>query len=93
MKLVLIGRLSRNSIMRDNKIVEKSEFRLLQRKSNGVLSDLIGDEEYDVPNMNLSSFEPGLYQLTTTNHSHDWETNVLDGFDITLTPFTEAIES
>lgn len=90
-RLVLVGRLSRSQYMSNGRIVERTEFRLLKRKSIGVLIDLIIDEEYDISSINLSSYEPGLYELRTCNETYDIESGYCDGYDLKLTPYSEDV--
>lgn len=82
--LVLVGRLTKENYMHNNDLVSKCKFSLLKRKSNGRLQDIIDDEGYDISHLEMHSMEEGMYELRTTNTSKDYETGVIDNWDIRL---------
>jgi hypothetical protein len=84
MKLELFVRVKHNNYLHNNKIVSEVSATLLKRKSNGSLMDLITDDVYDIPTLNLHSYEDGVYMLSTTNHSYDIESGIIDDFDLIL---------
>lgn len=81
---MLIGRLTKESYIHNNELVSKCKFKLLKRRSNGSLEDLICDADYDIPKLNMHSMNEGLYELTATNISKDYETGIIDDWDIQL---------
>ena len=83
-KLILIGRLTKENYMHNNELVSKCKFKLLKKRSNGSLQDLICDADYEVPNLNMHSMDEGLYELTATNISKDYETGIIDDWNIKL---------
>ena len=87
MKLILIGRLSKSCYLHNNILTEKFEFRLLKRKSKGALSDLIDEASYDIPAIDFSKYEEGIYQLVTCNESYDIESGYVDDYDFKLVPY------
>jgi hypothetical protein len=40
--------------------------------------------------INFSTSTDGIYQIVTCNHSTDWETGYVDGYDLKLIPFIES---
>ena len=83
-QLKLIGRLTKENYMHNNEIVSKCKFKLLKRKSNGHLQDLICDELCDIPKLDMHKMDEGIYELTATNISTDYETGIVDDWDIKL---------
>jgi hypothetical protein len=88
-QLKLIGRLTKENYMHNNEIVSKCKFKLLKRKSKGQLQDLICDEFYDIPKLDMHRMDEGIYELTATNISTDYETGIVDDWGIKL---IEAVE-
>lgn len=84
MKLELFVRVKHNNYLHNNKIVSEVSATLLKRKSNGVLTDLIIDDVYDIPALDLHNCEDGVYMLSTANHSYDIESGTLDDYDLIL---------
>jgi hypothetical protein len=88
-KLRCIGRITKNYYLQDNKLVSKSTFTLLKRKSQLTLQDMIDDPEYS--GLNLDEYDEGIYEIITCNHSTDWETGVVDDWDLKLIPYKEEV--
>lgn len=86
-KLKLIGRLTKENYMHNNELVSKCKFKLLKRMSNGSLQDLICDPDYEIPQLNMEKMAEGIYELTATNISTDYETGIVDDWDIKLIDF------
>lgn len=88
-RLKLIVRVRHNNYMHKNKLVSEVSATLLSRKSNGTLSDLICDPDLDISQLNLGSYEDGLYRIITENHSFDIESGILDDYELVLTPYSD----
>ena len=90
MKLEIVVRLKTSNYFGKNSqsVVFKKELKVLKRKSNGDLHDLIHDIDYDMI-VNLYEVDDGLYMLSTTNESIDFETGHVDGYDLILVPYDE----
>lgn len=85
--LVLIGRLTKQNYMYNNELVSRCKFSLLKRLSRGSLQDLICDDQYDIPHLNMHNMKEGVYELKTVNMSKDYETGVIDDWDIRLVEY------
>jgi hypothetical protein len=88
--LNLIVRVRHSNYISKNSMVSTTTATLLKRKSNGSLCDLICDPDLDIHQINLSSYEAGLYRIITRSHSYDIESGLCDDYDLALTPFTEG---
>lgn len=69
------------------------ELRTLKRKTPDF--DLLENEMYnqsleDIIIVNMYDVIDGVYQLTVTNESYDWETGHLDDYELILSPYTEG---
>lgn len=72
----------------------KKSLTYLKRKSTGWNAladeaDAAGDLNASDSIINLDECEDGVYEVVTCNHSHDWETGIIDGYDFKLIPFVE----
>lgn len=85
-RIKLIGRLTTERYLSGNSIVEKKKFTILKRLSNGKLSDLVQDPQYDIGQINFSLYSDGLYELAMSNASIDIETGYADDWDLILIP-------
>jgi len=83
-ELTIIGRLTTQRFMHNGRLVESREFRLLKRRSNGELRDIIMDPCVDIYQINFSAFEDGLYEIITTNHGYCLESGLVDDYELTL---------
>ena len=88
-RLKLVVRLSTNRYLHKDKLVESRELRLLKRKSNGKLSDLIQDTEFDIAELSLHEYEDGIYEITARNLRYDIESCVLDSYELCLAKYEE----
>lgn len=72
----------------------KKSLTYLRRKSQGWNAladeaDAVGDLDAFGSIINLDECEDGVYEVVTRNHSRDWETGIIDGYDLKLIPFVE----
>lgn len=88
-KLRCVGRLTHNRYMHGDRLVSQSTFTLLKRKSQLTLSDLVGDADIDINNLELSNHADGLYEIVMCNESRDYETGVIDDWELKLVPYVE----
>lgn len=88
-KLRCVGRLTHQRYMHNGKLVSKSVFSLLKRKSGLNLSDLVGDADIDIDNLELGNHAEGLYEIVLCNPSRDWETGIIDDWELKLVPYKE----
>lgn len=65
------------------------EVNLLKRKSDLDLYDMLPDPVEYVP-LNLHEVPDGVYRLETTNISRDWESGIIDDWDVVLIPYEET---
>lgn len=87
--LRIIVRLKTNVFWRGNNdsfCVEKS-IRLMKRKSNGRLEDIICDLADDVLSLDFNNLDDGLYELQTCNRYYYWETGELIDYELELIPY------
>lgn len=89
-KLRIVVRVRTQHFMNNIKITSAKTAIILKRKSIGSLSDLICDAKVDIPDLNLSEFEDGIYQMITTDHEYDRESGIMDGYRLTLIPYVEV---
>ena len=66
------------------------KLNILQRKSNLQLDDVTPDveDEHNLP-LNVFTVPDGVYELTGTNFSYDYETGYIDDLDYILKPYNE----
>ena len=50
-------------------------------------ADMIGAEDVIGNIIDFDSLKDGLYEVSTCNETHDWESGYLDSYDYKLTPF------
>lgn len=84
-----VGRLSHNRYMQDGKLVSQTTFTLLKRKSQLSLSDLVVDPDIDIDNLALSDHAEGMYEIVMCNESRDYESGILDDWELKLIPYKE----
>jgi hypothetical protein len=83
-ELKVIGRLSRERYLHKNKLVERTVFTLLKRKSSHDLSAMIDDAYFDIKQIDFSKYKNGIYQLKRINESRDIESGMIDDWELTL---------
>lgn len=88
-KLRCVGRLSHNRYMHGDRLVSQSTFTLLKRKSQLSLSDMVGDADIDIDNLELFRHAEGLYEIVICNESRDWETGMVDDWELKLVPYVD----
>ncbi len=84
-----IGRLKRSCYMHKGKLVSTHTFTLLKRKSQLSLEDMIVDAGLDIDNLQLSNYEDGIYEIITVAGTPDWETGIVDEWELILVPYEE----
>lgn len=88
-RLRCVGRLKRNCYMSKGKLVSNHTFTLLKRKSQLSLEDLIDDAAFDIDSLNFGNYEDGVYEIITIGGDPDWETGVIDDWELRLVPYKE----
>lgn len=88
-RLRCVGRLKRNCYMAKGKLVSNYTFTLLKRKSQLLLEDLIDDAAFDIDSLNFGNYEDGVYEIITIGGDLDWETGVVDDWELILVPYKE----
>lgn len=88
-KLSCVGRLSHNRYIHGDRLVSQSTFTLLKRKSQLTLSDLVGDADIDIDNLELGNHAEGLYEIIMCNESRDYESGYIDDWGLKLVPYVE----
>lgn len=83
-----IGRVTSSTYFTANGFETKKTFRILKRKSQLEVRDFIDDLEYGLP-INFNEVDDGIYELICTNYSKDWETGIIDDWDVKLVPYKE----
>ena len=78
----------------NNGIYQKKSLTVLRRKSQGhnyLLEDAscAGAMETMQSIVNLDDCKDGVYLVDTCNISRDWESGIVDGWDLKLVPWTE----
>lgn len=87
-KYICVVRLTTSVFKQGNRYVYQKSITPLKRKSTLGIDDVSGDIEYDLPELLNGSEQPdGLYELTATNFSRDYETGVIDDWDLILKPY------
>jgi len=84
----LIGRVTTTTYKTAKGFAQTKRFDILKRQSTLALSDVIDDIEFGIP-LNLLDVPDGVYELTACNFSRDWETGIIDDWDVTLLPITD----
>lgn len=89
MNLRIIVKLSTSSYFNKNSssMMTTKKLYCMSSLSNGTLKDLIQDFDSDLP-VNLYDLEDGIYELTTCDETRDWETNVIDSYNLMLIPYS-----
>lgn len=85
-RVKIIGRLSTERYMHGDELVCRHKFKVLKRKSQGSLRDLICDPYYDIAQIDFGKYEDGIYELDMVVQSIDVESGVLDDWELTLKP-------
>ncbi len=86
-KLKLIVRLTTSVFKQGERYVFQKSIHPLKSKSSLSFHDVVGDETFDLPHLlDGNVFKDGLYELTATNISRDYETGMIDGWDLKLMP-------
>lgn len=88
-KLRCVGRLTHNHYMHKGTLCSESKFTLLKRKSQLTLQDIICDDMYDVPELNLAKYEEGLYEIITVSSGHYVGYGEMDDYKLKLVPYEE----
>ena len=83
-KKALIGRLTRERYLHNEQLVEKTVFRVLKRRSQLRLDDVITDPCADIADIDFSKYEPGIYQIEMIDVSTDMDTGLVDDWSLTL---------
>lgn len=88
----LLFRCRKNLHFTDGRFVDSTEFRLLKRRScpgcSQCISTLDDLHEIDLETVIHDGQHGRVYELCVTNISHDWETGIVDDWDLEfrLTP-------
>lgn len=88
-RLKCVGRLRHEKFIHKGKIVHTVSFTLLKRKSNLLLNDMICDVEIDIDCLQLHKYKEGLYEIIICNESRDYETGIVDDWELKLIPYKE----
>lgn len=92
-KLRTIVRVRTSTYATKNGLRVQRDVTTLRRKSDiDFLSEeigAVGAEEAAASITNLTSVDDGIYELISVNHHTDWETGLVDDFDLELVPYNE----
>lgn len=88
-KLKFIVRLRTNVYIGKGGIAHyQKSMTLLKKLSTGTLEDIIIDPIIDIPSIiNLNNIPDGVYQLIPVNEQRDWESGLVDDYDLALIPY------
>lgn len=74
----------------ERRVLEKS-LTPLKRKSTLKFEEIVDWLEEDLPRIiGIDTLSDGIYELTATNFSRDFETGMIDDWDLVLIPTTET---
>jgi hypothetical protein len=86
-KNVLIVKLTTSIFKQGERYVYQKTITPLKRKSTLSFEDVVCDIDYDLNELLNANEQPdGLYELTATNISHNYESGMVDGWDLILKP-------
>jgi hypothetical protein len=85
----LIVRLSKNSYMSGNSVIQTNKITVLKRKSDLSLLDMFDDPIEDIYGLDLNLLDEGLYEVIVINPSYDCESGMLDDWDLKLIPYKD----
>ena len=80
-----IGRIAASQYETQRGFAYTKRFDVLKSKSTLRVDDFIGDISEILP-INFFDVDDGLYELTVVNESRDWETGIVDDWDVQLIP-------
>lgn len=86
-KLRCVGRLTHSHYMHKDTLRSESKFTLLKRKSQLTLQDLICDDMYDVPELQLANYAEGLYEIIMIGSCYHTEYGEMDDYELKLVPY------
>jgi hypothetical protein len=87
---IVIVRLTTSVFKRGERHVYEKSISQLKSKSTMSVDEIMCDYQIDLPELLNSNQQPdGLYELTIINESRDWETGVVDDWELTLTPWSD----
>lgn len=88
-KLRLVVRLETTTYFDKTGVCFKKQLRVLKRKSQLYLHDVLIEAEEINRITNLHAVDDGVYELDWCNISHDYETGYADDWEYVLVPYTE----
>ncbi len=83
-----VGRVSTSKYLTKDGFAFTKTFRVLKRKSELSVDDFCDDISEDLP-INFLEVPDGVYSLEIGNFSRDYETGVVDDWDVVLTKVEE----
>lgn len=85
----LIVKVSTSVFKQGNRYIYQKSLTPVKRKSTLTMNDVMSDLESELPQLFSAWLEDGLYELTATDFSRDWETGVIDNWNLILIPWVE----
>lgn len=87
-KLKCVVRITTSTYTTNRGVVSQRTMNCLKRKSDLSIDDFCG---YIVESLPLNFYEvsDGLYELSAINISKDWETGIIDDWDVILVEYKE----
>lgn len=84
-----IVRLSRSTYKRGSRFISETSISWLKSKSELSIYDITDLEDvFDI--INIEECEDGLYNLVACNFSRDYESGMIDDWDVKLIPYQEG---